>query len=64
MYFYKIKLLALLGIKNPLEKKIEQHMAELENVGMIDLMSHQFGRYKVVTHFTLDEAIHKSWLRR
>lgn len=64
MYFYKIKVLAFFGIKSPLEKRIEQNLVNLENVGMLDLMSHQFSRYKVVTHFTLDKTVHESWIRR
>lgn len=54
----------LVGIKSPLEKSIEQKLDNLENRGMLDMMTHQFERYKKVTHFTLPQAIWQSWIRR
>ena len=64
MYRYKLMALRLVGIKSPLEKSIERNIDGLENRGMIDMMTHQFNRYKAVTHFTLEQAIWKSWIRR
>ena len=45
-------------------KSIEKKLDELENRGMIDMMIHQYERYKLVTHFTLSKAIWQSWIRR
>lgn len=64
MYRYRIAVLRFFGIKSELEKKNDDSLINLENFGMVDLMNHQFSRYKVVTHFTLDKTIHESWLRR
>lgn len=64
MYRYKLIAKRILGIKSPLEKSILQKLDNLENSGMIELMYHQFERYKKVTHFTLQQAIWKSWLQR
>lgn len=64
MYRYKLMAMRLLGIKSPLEKSILKKLDELENVGMIDMMVHQYSRYKSVTHFTLPDAIWQSWIRR
>ena len=52
------------GVKSPLDKETERKLDNLENFGMIDLMTHQFNRYKEVTHFTLNQAIWQSWIRR
>ena len=64
MYRYKLMLKKLVGIKSPLEKSIEQKLDNLENRGMLDMMTHQFNRYKQVTHFTNTQAIWQSWIRR
>ena len=64
MYRYKLMEMRLVGIKSPLEKSIEKKLDELENRGMIDMMIHQYERYKLVTHFTLSKAIWQSWIRR
>ena len=64
MYRYKLMAMRLVGIKSPLEKSIEKKLDELENRGMINMMIHQYERYKLVTHFTLSKAIWQSWIRR
>ena len=64
MYRYKLMALRLVGIKSPLEKSILNKVDNLENTGMIEMMTHQFNRYKKVTHFTLQQAVWKSWVRR
>ena len=64
MYRYKLIAMKLVGIKSPLEKSVERKLHSLENEGMIDLMVHQFNRYKKVTHFTLAMPIWQSWIRR
>ena len=64
MYRYKLMALRLVGIKSPLEKSIQKRIDNLENTGMIEMMTHQFNRYKKVTHFTLQQAVWKSWVRR
>lgn len=64
MYRYKLMVKRFFGIKSPLEKSIEQKLEAMTNEGMIGMMSHQFDRYKRVTHFTLPKAIWASWIRR
>jgi hypothetical protein len=64
VYRYKLMLKGLFGIKSPLEKSIENKLDNFENFGMIDLMVHQYNRYKQVTHFTLPKAIWASWIRK
>lgn len=64
MYRYKLIVKKFFGIKSPLEKRIEKSLNGLENSGMIDLMTHQFNRYKKVTHFTLPQAVWASWIRK
>jgi len=64
MYRYKLIILGLIGIKSPLEKRILSNLNNLENVGLIDLMTHQLNRYKSLTHFTLPTTVWKSWIRR
>lgn len=64
MYRYKLMVKRFFGIKSPLEKSIEKNISNLENYGMIDMMEHQFNRYKKVTHFTLPQMIWVSWIRK
>jgi len=64
MYRYKLIVKRFFGIKSPLEKSIEQNINNLENHGMIDMMTHQFDRYKKVTYFTLPQTIWASWIRK
>ncbi len=45
-------------------KELRTKLANLENIGMLDLMEHQFNRYKLVTHFTRYDAQWGSWIRR
>ena len=64
MYRYKLLVKRFFGIKSPLEKHIEKSLNGLENHGMIDLMTHQFNRYKNVTHFQTQMGIWASWIRK
>ena len=64
MYRYKLAIKRFFGIKSEQEKSLEKSLSDLENRGMIDLMYHQFERYKGVTHFTLQQAIWQSWIRK
>lgn len=51
--------------KNRAERKeLMAKLDALENKGMIDLMVHQFERYKRVTHFTMYQTQWASWIRR
>lgn len=61
---YKIMVKRLFGYKSIREKEVESKFDELENAGMIDLMTHQLERYTSVTHFTVPFAIWNSWIRR
>lgn len=64
MSHYKEAVKRFFGIKSPLEKSIDEKLEALTNHGMIDIMHHQYTRYKSVTHFTLPATIHRSWLQR
>jgi hypothetical protein len=64
VYRYKLLVKSFFGIKSPLEKSILNKIDNLENTGMIDMMTHQFNRYKNITHFTMSKTIWQSWIRR
>jgi hypothetical protein len=50
--------------KRQARKELLAKLDALENKGMIDLMYHQFERYKRVTHFTMYQTQWASWIRR
>jgi len=64
MYRYKLMGKKFFGFKSPVLTN-RQKIEALENTGMIDLMTHQWDRFKAVNPLHINtHALWEKWIRR